>query len=131
MAEVVSQVGRLPEAQRPLFHVAAALLGIVFLVKAAVWPLCFWLPGAYGAGAAPVVAMFAIATKVGVYAILRLSMLLSWDAGSAGFGAAVLIFGGIATVVFCTLRALAAPSPARTRAHPLLSPGIGSTACRA
>ena len=54
----------------------AAILGIAFLVKAGGWPLNFWLPRAYQAAGAPIAAMFAITTKVGVYAILRASSLL-------------------------------------------------------
>src|SRR5690606_12507420 len=99
-----------------------AFLGLVFLVKAAIWPLCFWLPSAYGAGSAPVVAMFAIATKVGIYAILRLSMLLIGpEAGpSTGFGAQALMVGGLATIVFGTLGALASQALGRITAHLLL-----------
>ncbi|MDX9875439.1 MAG: monovalent cation/H+ antiporter subunit D [Spongiibacteraceae bacterium] len=55
---------------------AGMILLIVFSLKAALVPLHGWLPGSYGAAAAPVAALFAIMTKVGVYALLRLSMLL-------------------------------------------------------
>jgi multicomponent K+:H+ antiporter subunit D len=40
----------------------------VFGVKAALLPLYFWLPDTYRAAPAPVAALFAIMTKVGVYA---------------------------------------------------------------
>ena len=40
------------------------------------WPLCFWLPGTYAAASPPVASMFAILTKVGVYVVLRLWLLL-------------------------------------------------------
>jgi multicomponent K+:H+ antiporter subunit D len=52
---------------------AFALLLAVFAFKAALLPLGFWLPHAYGAATAPVAALFAVLTKVGIYAILRLS----------------------------------------------------------
>lgn len=122
MAELATQVAQLPDADRPLFHLAAAFLCLVFLVKAAIWPLCFWLPGAYSVGAAPVVAMFAIATKVGIYAILRLSMLLVGpEAGvSAGFGAEVLLVAGLVTIGFGAIGVLASQELARIGAHVLL-----------
>ena len=44
---------------------------IVFAVKAALFPVQFWLPGTYANAPAPVAALFAIMTKVGAYAILR------------------------------------------------------------
>ncbi|KAB2888768.1 MAG: monovalent cation/H+ antiporter subunit D, partial [Desulfobulbaceae bacterium] len=52
-------------------RIAALLLFTVFALKAAVMPLHLWLPALYSAGVAPVAALFAIMTKVGVYAILR------------------------------------------------------------
>jgi multicomponent K+:H+ antiporter subunit D len=50
---------------------ALLLLG-VFALKAALLPFGFWLPRAYGAAAAAASALFAVLTKVGVYAILRI-----------------------------------------------------------
>jgi len=49
---------------------------VVFALKAAVLPLYFWLPRAYASATAPVAALFAIMTKVGLYAILRVFTLL-------------------------------------------------------
>mgnify|MGYP001803282287 CR=1 FL=1 len=45
---------------------------IVFAVKAALFPVQFWLPATYANAPAPVAALFAIMTKVGAYAILRI-----------------------------------------------------------
>lgn len=122
MAHLSNLVPELPEAQRPLFHVGAAIMGLAFLIKAGIWPLSFWLPTAYMAGAAPVAAVFAIMTKVGVYVILRLSFLL-FGAGagaSAGFGAEVVIAGGMATVAFGCLGVLASQGLGRMAAHLVL-----------
>lgn len=48
------------------------LLLIAFGIKAAVFPLAFWLPDSYPTAPAPVTAVFAgLLTKVGVYAIIR------------------------------------------------------------
>lgn len=119
MADVATQVATLAPQDRPLFHMAAMILGLAFLVKAGIWPLSFWLPTAYMAGAAPVAAMFAINTKVGIYIILRLSMLtFGATAGtSQGFGAQVLIFGGMATMCFGLLGVLASQGLGRIAAH--------------
>lgn len=122
MAHLSNMVPILPEAQRLMFHGGAAIMGLAFLVKAGIWPLSFWLPTAYMAGAAPVAAMFAIMTKVGVYVLLRLSFLM-FGAGagaSAGFGAEVLIAGGMATVAFGFLGVLASQGLGRMAAHLVL-----------
>ena len=72
-----------------LLEAGAALLGIAFLVKAGMWPLGFWLPGTYAVAAPPVAAMFSIMTKVGIYAMLRLWLLLfGGEAGASAY------FGG-------------------------------------
>ena len=122
MAHLSQMVVNLPESERPLFHAGAAIMGMAFLIKGGIWPLSFWLPTTYMAGAAPVAAMFAIMTKVGVYVILRLSMLL-FGAGagaSAGFGADVLTWAGMASVLFGFLGVLAAQGLGRMTAHLVL-----------
>lgn len=115
MADIARAVPELPEAQRMLFHAAAAVLGVAYLAKAAAWPLCFWLPPTYGAASPPAAAIFAIMTKVGIYVILRLSLLvLGPEAGaSAGFGAPVLIILGLATMTFGTFGILGTPDLGR------------------
>ena len=55
------------------------MLLVVFGLKAAILPLCFWLPRAYSKATAPVAALFAVMTKVGVYAILRVYLLIFGD----------------------------------------------------
>lgn len=122
MAQLSIMVPSLPAGDVPLFHAGAALLGLAFLIKAGIWPLSFWLPTAYMAGAAPVAAIFAIMTKVGIYVILRLSMLL-FGAGagaSAGFGAPLLIGAGMLTLAFGFLGVLASQSLGRMTAHLVL-----------
>ena len=59
-----------PEDQA-VVAVMCALLVTVFLLKAAVLPIGFWLPSVYSAAALPVAALFVIMTKVGIYALLR------------------------------------------------------------
>lgn len=102
MADIANRIATIPSQDRALFHIGCAILGVAFLVKAAAWPLGFWLPGAYAAASAPVAAVFAILSKVGVYVIIRLSTLLfGAEAGaSTGFGDLWLLSAGVATVVF-------------------------------
>jgi multicomponent K+:H+ antiporter subunit D len=57
-------------------------------LKAALLPLCFWLPDAYGFTSAPVAALFAVMNKVGVYVILRVYCLIFSE--FAGVGASLL-----------------------------------------
>ncbi|MDO4241134.1 MAG: Na+/H+ antiporter subunit D, partial [Microbacteriaceae bacterium] len=53
------------------------MLLIAFGIKAAIFPLSFWLPDSYPTAPAPVTAVFAgLLTKVGIYAILRSQTLL-------------------------------------------------------
>ena len=122
MAHLATLIPGLQDADRPLVHAAIAVLALAFLVKAGVWPLSFWLPTAYMAASAPVAAMFAIMTKVGVYTILRLSMLLfgSEAGASAGFGAWVLVGGGMATLAYGMLGVLASQGLGRMAAHLVL-----------
>jgi multicomponent K+:H+ antiporter subunit D len=44
---------------------------VVFGLKAAMLPMHFWLPKTYASATAPVAALFAIMTKVGIYSIFR------------------------------------------------------------
>ncbi len=56
---------------------SALLLAVAFGMKAAVFPLFFWLPAAYHTPAFAVSAIFAgLLTKVGVYALLRVFTLI-------------------------------------------------------
>lgn len=57
-------------------RVAAVLLILVFAIKAAIVPLHFWLPSSYAEAPPPVAALFAIMTKVGAYAIIRVYTLI-------------------------------------------------------
>ncbi|GAB1393871.1 monovalent cation/H+ antiporter subunit D [Rhodocyclaceae bacterium] len=108
MAELALVVPRLDADARALFELGALLLGIVFLVKAGAWPLNFWLPAAYAAAVAPVGAVFAILTKVGVYALLRFSILFGQDVAPAPFKGDWLFYCGLATITIGTLGILAA-----------------------
>ena len=98
MAEIAVRWRAMSADDHNIAEAGAAILSIAFLVKAAGWPLGFWLPGAYHAAGAPIAAMFAITTKVGVYAILRASSLL--EDASTPFGGVWLYYLALATMVY-------------------------------
>ncbi len=74
MAHLAVRLGDLPAGVQTSF---AVLLIVVFGIKAAVFPLFFWLPDSYPTAPSPITAIFAgLLTKVGVYAIVRTQLLL-------------------------------------------------------
>ena len=93
-----------------LLQVSGALLLLVFSLKAALLPLSFWLPGAYSAASASVAALFAIMTKVGLYAIWRLwPLLFGHDASPLdGLVSPWLWALALATLLFAAVGALSA-----------------------
>jgi multicomponent K+:H+ antiporter subunit D len=122
MADLALRIPDMNAENRVLMEAGSAVLGVAFLVKAGMWPLGFWLPQAYSAATPPVAAMFAILTKVGVYILLRLSLLLfGADAGpSAGFGRDVLLYGGLLTVTFGTIGVMASQAMGRLASYYVL-----------
>ena len=123
MADIAQKLSAVPESDRGLLHAGAAILAIAFLAKAGLWPLNFWLPGAYAAASAPVAGLFAILTKVGVYALLRLwTLCFPETAGaSAHFGGSALIWGGLATLAFGAVGMLASQQLARLAAYSVIA----------
>lgn len=138
MADLAMRVPDLGDHDRMFLEAGAAILGVAFLVKAGMWPLSFWLPTAYAAASAPAAAIFSIMTKVGVYILLRLSLLL-FGAGagdSAYFGTQVLLYGGMATIAFGLIGVLATQTMSRLAGYSVLvssgtllaAIGVGNTA---
>ena len=76
MADLAVRVSAAEPADAPLLAAAGFLLLVVFALKAAILPLYFWLPRAYASATAPVAALFAIMTKIGLYAIIRVFVLI-------------------------------------------------------
>jgi multicomponent K+:H+ antiporter subunit D len=72
IADLAVKLREIPVEDAALVRVAAILLMVVFAIKAALFPVQFWLPGTYSNAPAPVAALFAIMTKVGAYAIIRI-----------------------------------------------------------
>jgi multicomponent Na+:H+ antiporter subunit D len=81
-----------------LVTVVAALFMIAFGMKAAVFPLFFWLPASYHTPAVSVSAVFSgLLTKVGVYALIRMFTLVF--AGEAEWARSVLLIVAGLTMV--------------------------------
>ncbi|MEJ8836152.1 monovalent cation/H+ antiporter subunit D [Ramlibacter sp. AN1133] len=83
LAHLALRVAQVAPADRALLQAGAMVLLVVFGFKAALLPLHLWLPGTYAAACAPVSALFAIMTKVGVYAILRVHGVVFGDGAGA------------------------------------------------
>ncbi len=119
MADVALRLTRITGDTALLARSAALILLVVFGVKAALVPLYFWLPATYAAASAPVAALFAIMTKVGVYSIIR----VHWGIFGAGGGEAALAVAdwllplALTTSVLGILGALAAHSMGRLIAY--------------
>lgn len=107
MADLLGRVAALEPDERALFDAGAGLLGVAFLTKAGSWPLNSWLPGAYSVAMAPVAAGFAMMTKVGVYAVLRIGTLMSQDEAAASMLGAILYWVGLVTLLSGTVGMLA------------------------
>ncbi|MFZ4538771.1 monovalent cation/H+ antiporter subunit D [Propionivibrio sp.] len=97
----------LPGILVPGVRLALVLLVSVFVLKAALLPLSFWLPHTYAAAPAPVAALFAIMTKVGIVALLRLQVIAIYPAQPDLLDGWLTTLA-LATVLFAVLGALAA-----------------------
>jgi multicomponent K+:H+ antiporter subunit D len=119
MADLALKMSAAAPRNASLVQAGALLLLIVFALKAALLPLYFWLPGAYSNTSAPVAALFAIMTKVGVYAIVRVFTLIFGDAGgiAAHVAAPWLLPIALATLVAGTLGVLASRDLGRMLAY--------------
>jgi len=122
MADLAQRIPQVAAEDRMLLEAGAAVLGVAFLVKAGMWPLNFWLAPTYTAAAAPVAAVFAIMSKVGIYVLLRLSPLMfGIGAGSSyGFGNDWLYFGGMVTLAFGLIGVVASQAMGRLASYSIL-----------
>ncbi|NYE22451.1 multicomponent K+:H+ antiporter subunit D [Pigmentiphaga litoralis] len=122
MADVALRIGQVAATDRSLLEVGAAILGVAFLIKGGAWPMNFWLPPSYAAASPPVAAVFSMMTKVGIYVLLRLSLLLFGDnAGdSAGFGHDWLLYTGLVTLGFGGIGMLAAQNLGRVAGYSVI-----------
>lgn len=118
MADLAVRVGEMPPDSTSLVRVAAVLLLLVFAVKAAAVPLHFWLPATYAEAPGPVAALFAIMTKVGVYAIMRVYTLIFGPATAAtgDLAGSLLLPVAFATLIVGTIGVMGAKSAGRLAA---------------
>ncbi|MRH28275.1 Na+/H+ antiporter subunit D [Microbacterium sp. SYP-A9085] len=115
MAQIAERIGQLPPSTQLVLHL---MLLIAFAIKAAVFPLSFWLPDSYPTAPAPVTAVFAgLLTKVGVYAMIRTETQLfpTSDVNT------LLLIVGLATMVIGILGALAQAELKRILSFTLVS----------
>ncbi|HEY0959944.1 MAG TPA: monovalent cation/H+ antiporter subunit D [Novosphingobium sp.] len=122
MADLALRIPLVQGADLALLQSGIAVLGVAFLVKAGMWPLGFWLPATYAAAVPPVAALFAILSKVGIYALMRVYLLLfggkvGW---TANFGEEWLLYGGLATMAFGTIGLLAARTLSRLAGYSVI-----------
>lgn len=118
MADLARKIAVAPAENVPLVRAAGLMLFGVFALKAALLPLHLWLPAAYAHTSAAVAALFAIMSKVGVYAILRTyTLMFGISAGSSAnlleywllpLGLGTLIIGMLGVVASTHLRQQAA-----------------------
>lgn len=83
LAELSRRIALLPTEQWALVDAGIGILLVVFLLKSAILPLSFWLPRTYGVLTAPAALLFALLTKLGIYAMIRIQPLLLGDAHAA------------------------------------------------
>jgi len=123
LAALAGRAAVLPAAAAAPVHAAALLLLVVFALKAAVAPLHLWLPGTYAAAGTGVAALFAVMTKVGIYAVLRVFGVAFGPATGgalAGVAASWLFPGAVLTMLLGAAGALAASAAGARAARHLL-----------
>ncbi|TVR57949.1 MAG: Na+/H+ antiporter subunit D [Candidatus Competibacteraceae bacterium] len=77
MADIAWKLGQIDDEQAGLVTVISILFMVSFGIKAAAFPLFFWLPASYHTPQVAVSALFAgLLTKVGVYALFRVFTLI-------------------------------------------------------
>ncbi|WP_372739902.1 monovalent cation/H+ antiporter subunit D [Neptunomonas sp.] len=119
IADMANKVRLLNEHEQALAKAGGLLLLVVFGLKAALLPLHFWLPKTYAAASAPVAALFAIMTKVGVYSILRVhTTIFGEDAGALASIAIPWLWPlALLTLIIGAIGVLASPSLRLTAAN--------------
>jgi multicomponent Na+:H+ antiporter subunit D len=115
MAQIADRMVELPQETQTVLHL---LLLLAFSIKAAVFPLSFWLPDSYPTAPAPVTAVFAgLLTKVGVYAMIRTETQLFRDNDLN----TLLLIVALATMIVGVLGALAQAELKRILSFTLVS----------
>jgi multicomponent Na+:H+ antiporter subunit D len=115
MVQISERMMQLPQETQTILHL---LLLLAFSIKAAVFPLSFWLPDSYPTAPAPVTAVFAgLLTKVGVYALIRTETQL-FNENDLNF---LLMCAALATMIVGVLGAIAQAELKRILSFTLVS----------
>ncbi|MER5627925.1 Na+/H+ antiporter subunit D [Streptosporangium sp. NPDC002544] len=115
LAQLAERFSVLPQHVRLLVELTLLL---VFVVKAAIFPMSAWLPDSYPTAPAPATALFAgLLTKVGVYSIIRLEALL-FPGGPVGD---ILMWAALLTMLVGVLGAVAQTDIKRMLSFTLVS----------
>ncbi|WP_454117678.1 Na+/H+ antiporter subunit D [Microbacterium lacticum] len=115
IAQLAERMTQLPQSTQLVLHL---MLLLAFSIKAAVFPLSFWLPDSYPTAPAPVTAVFAgLLTKVGVYAMIRTETQIFRDNDVN----TLLLIVALATMIVGVLGALAQAELKRILSFTLVS----------
>jgi multicomponent Na+:H+ antiporter subunit D len=99
MADLSEKVAALHGTAKTVAQSVAVLLLFVFGLKAAIFPLYFWLPDGYPAAPATVSAFLGgVATKVGVYSMMRVFPLI-FSSQQQIVGEALMALGAVTMLV--------------------------------
>jgi len=109
LADMSVKIASLSSEDQGVVAAAGLMLLLVFGIKAAMFPLYLWLPQAYANTTAPIAALFAIMTKVGLYSIIRVhGSLFSEQAGDlANIHIPWVLWLGLITMLFAALGTIA------------------------
>jgi multicomponent K+:H+ antiporter subunit D len=125
LADLSIKISEAPARTYGVIAAASLLLLVVFAIKAAAFPLYLWLPGTYAETSAPVAALFAIMTKVGLYAMLRVQGTLFSEHTAPTdlihLTAPWMLLLGLLTLIMATLGVMAASNVRRQVAYLVLA----------
>lgn len=123
LADMALKISTLSPEDQGVVASAGLMLLLVFGIKAAMFPLYLWLPQAYANTTAPVAALFAIMTKVGLYAIIRIhGTLFGEQAGDLAFiHIPWVLWLGLITLFLAALGAIASRNLREQVAYLVLS----------
>ncbi len=124
MADLAMKAKQLENPEAGTMATVAALFFLAFAMKAAAFPVNFWLPASYHTPNVVVSAVFAgLLTKVGVYALIRIFLLIL--PASRDYMSDVISLVAIVTLLTGALGALAQSEVRRLLGYVIIA-GIGS-----
>ena len=122
MADLAMRIPNIAAENRALLEAGAGILGVAFLLKAGMWPLCFWLPTTYAA-ATSARGVHLRDHDQGGRLYRAAAMAAALRRGSRSVGGVRrhwLVFGGMATIAFGAIGTLASRDMARLAAFSVL-----------